>query len=124
MRDVLGYAAALTVLASFLMHSMVPLRLLAIVSNVLFLSYGFLADIHPVFALHAALLPINVVRLVTYRGGGALFRACRYRRFAAATGRVRHVLLFVSGFAAGSLGIRTVIHVVLAFCLQCRRNFV
>jgi hypothetical protein len=73
MSDVLGYAAASTVLASFLMRSMVPLRLLAILSNVLFLSYGYLADIHPVLALHAALLPINIARLATQRSGDAFF---------------------------------------------------
>jgi hypothetical protein len=36
MSDVLGYAAALAVLASFMMRSMVLLRLVAILSNVLF----------------------------------------------------------------------------------------
>jgi CRP/FNR family cyclic AMP-dependent transcriptional regulator len=67
MSDILGYAAASAVLASFLMRSMVPLRLVAILSNVLFLSYGYLAHIHPVLFLHAALLPINIARLSALR---------------------------------------------------------
>jgi hypothetical protein len=45
MSDILGYAASSAVLASFLMRSMVPLRLVAILSNILFLSYGYVADI-------------------------------------------------------------------------------
>jgi CRP/FNR family cyclic AMP-dependent transcriptional regulator len=63
MSDILGYAAASAVLVSFLMRSMVPLRLVAILSNILFVSYGYLAHIHPVLLLHAALLPINIARL-------------------------------------------------------------
>jgi hypothetical protein len=42
---------------------MLPLRMLAIVSNVLFIVYGYEAHIHPVLLLHLALLPINLVRL-------------------------------------------------------------
>lgn len=74
MTDLVGYGAASAVLASFLMRSMVSLRLVAILSNILFLSYGYLAHIHPVFVLHAALLPINVVRLVTYQNGNDALR--------------------------------------------------
>jgi CRP/FNR family cyclic AMP-dependent transcriptional regulator len=54
MTEVVGYAAASAVLASFLMRSMVPLRLVAILSNILFLSYGYLADIAPCFACRPA----------------------------------------------------------------------
>lgn len=63
MTDALGYAASCAVLASFLMRTMVPLRLVAILSNLLFLAFGYIANIHPIFFLHAALLPINVWRL-------------------------------------------------------------
>jgi CRP/FNR family transcriptional regulator, cyclic AMP receptor protein len=61
--DVLGYAAALLVLATFCVRSMVWLRMLAIASNVAFISYAVLAQIHPVLALHALLLPMNAWRL-------------------------------------------------------------
>jgi len=48
MVDLLGYAASVVVLATFLMRAMLPLRLVAILSNVLFLSYGYLAHVPPV----------------------------------------------------------------------------
>jgi hypothetical protein len=59
MADLLGYAASCAVLASFLMRTMIPLRLVAILSNILFLSFGYIQNIHPVLFLHLALLPIN-----------------------------------------------------------------
>jgi CRP/FNR family cyclic AMP-dependent transcriptional regulator len=63
MLDVLGYAASIAVLTTFLMPTMLPLRFVAILSNILFLLYGYSAHIPPVLFLHATLLPINVVRL-------------------------------------------------------------
>ena len=41
--------------------TVVPLRLAAILSNILFISFGYLAHIHPVLLLHTALLPINII---------------------------------------------------------------
>jgi hypothetical protein len=64
MANVLGYAASCAVLGSFLMRTMVPLRLVAILSNVLFLAYGYIENIHPVVFLHMTLLPVNIWRLV------------------------------------------------------------
>ena len=61
--DVLGYLAALAVLAAFCMSSIVPLRIVAILSNVLFALYGLSAHLYPVFLLHSILLPINVLKL-------------------------------------------------------------
>lgn len=61
--EMLGYAASLSVLITFLMSTMVPLRVVAICSNVLFASYGAFAHIYPVLILHVILLPINVMRL-------------------------------------------------------------
>ena len=61
--DMVGYAAALAVLGSFCMSTIVPLRILAIVSNVLFGAYGVLAHLYPVFLLHSILLPINLFKL-------------------------------------------------------------
>jgi hypothetical protein len=63
MIDALGYAAAGAVLATFLMRTMLSLRLVAIASNLLFILYGDLDHIVPVLGLHIALLPINVFRL-------------------------------------------------------------
>ena len=61
--DIVGYAAALAVLGSFCMSTIVPLRILAVVSNVLFGVYGVLADLYPVFFLHSILLPINLSKI-------------------------------------------------------------
>ena len=62
--NLLGYAASASVLATFCMSSTVPLRAVAICSNVLFAAFGALAHIYPVLVLHAVLLPINIVRLM------------------------------------------------------------
>jgi CRP/FNR family cyclic AMP-dependent transcriptional regulator len=61
--DLLGYAASASVLITFCMSTMVPLRAVAICSNVLFASYGVFAHIYPVLILHTILLPVNAVRL-------------------------------------------------------------
>jgi len=61
--DIVGYAAAFAVLGSFCMSTIVPLRILAVVSNVLFGVYGVLTHLYPVFFLHTILLPINLFKL-------------------------------------------------------------
>ena len=61
--DVLGFVAALTVLASFCMTTIVSLRSVAVISNLLFISYGLFGHIYPVFFLHITLLPINLFKL-------------------------------------------------------------
>jgi hypothetical protein len=75
MTDIIGYAASIAVLLTFMMRSMLPLRLIAIASNVLFLSYGYLAHIPPVLLLHLALLPINCFRLFGVGLGNPVGRA-------------------------------------------------
>ncbi len=65
--DFIGYVAAATVLITFCMQTIVPLRGLAILSNVLFIAYGAAAHLYPVLLLHIVLLPVNIVRLVQLR---------------------------------------------------------
>ncbi len=65
--NLLGFAASFAVLATFMMRTMLPLPVVAIASNVLFIAYGYVAHILPVLCLHIALLPINVARLSTLR---------------------------------------------------------
>jgi CRP/FNR family transcriptional regulator, cyclic AMP receptor protein len=60
--DIVGYAAALAVLCSFSMSAIVPLRILAIMSNVLFALYGVLADLYPVFFLALGMEMLNRCR--------------------------------------------------------------
>ncbi|HZD89027.1 MAG TPA: cyclic nucleotide-binding domain-containing protein [Pseudolabrys sp.] len=64
--DILGYAASAAVLATFCMSTMIPLRIVALFSNVLFCSYGYLDHLYPVFFLHAILLPVNLLRLIQF----------------------------------------------------------
>ena len=61
--DLLGYSAALAVLAAFCMSSILSLRIVAILSNVLFALYGLLDHLYPIFLLHSILLPINIFKL-------------------------------------------------------------
>jgi CRP/FNR family transcriptional regulator, cyclic AMP receptor protein len=61
--EVLGYAAAGLVLATFSVRSIAALRTLAIASNLLFIAYAACADLSPVLVLHALLLPLNALRL-------------------------------------------------------------
>lgn len=62
----LGYAASAAVLATFCMSTMIPLRVVALASNVLFMAYGYADHLYPVFFLHAILLPVNALRLVQF----------------------------------------------------------
>jgi|APFEC2959095136_1045048.scaffolds.fasta_scaffold04576_2 CRP/FNR family cyclic AMP-dependent transcriptional regulator len=59
----LGYFAAALVFATFYTKTMVPLRIVAIASNFLFIAYGYLHPAYPVLVLHVALLPLNIWRL-------------------------------------------------------------
>ncbi len=63
----LGYLASLLVFSTFYMRTMLPLRYLAIASNVAFISYGVPLGLWPVVILHALLLPLNLVRLFQIR---------------------------------------------------------
>jgi CRP/FNR family transcriptional regulator, cyclic AMP receptor protein len=59
----LGWLSAALVLASFSLKTMVSLRVVAIASNVAFFTYGWLADLLPIYVLHGILLPVNLFRL-------------------------------------------------------------
>ena len=61
--ELLGYAAATCVFVTFYMKTMVPLRIAGIVSNFLFIGYGYAVGAHPVLILHLVLLPLNIIRL-------------------------------------------------------------
>jgi hypothetical protein len=61
--DLIGYAAAPLVLATFYMRSMRALRWVAIASNLAFIAYAYLAHLAPVLVLHSILLPLNALRL-------------------------------------------------------------
>ena len=58
-----GYVASTLVLLTFVAKDMRLLRIVAIFSNLAFLTYGAIEWLPPVLFLHMALLPLNAVRL-------------------------------------------------------------
>jgi len=59
----IGYLASALVLCTFLTRTMLPLRVIALGSNLAFITYGVLLHLYPVLVLHIVLLPVNVWRL-------------------------------------------------------------
>jgi len=65
--EVSGYLASALVFLTFYMKTIIPLRVVAILSNVAFMTYGLGGHLYPVFILHAILLPLNCLRLPQMR---------------------------------------------------------
>jgi CRP/FNR family cyclic AMP-dependent transcriptional regulator len=61
--DAIGYIGAMLVFFAFWTKDIVPLRIIALASNVAFLIYGGITGATPFLLLHAALLPLNSLRL-------------------------------------------------------------
>ena len=57
------YLASGLVVLAFCMKDIIPLRVVALTSNIAFLTYGIGLGLAPVWLLHAILLPINCWRL-------------------------------------------------------------
>ncbi|HTE82334.1 MAG TPA: cyclic nucleotide-binding domain-containing protein, partial [Reyranella sp.] len=62
-----GYIASVLVFTTFYMKTMVPLRLVAIASNVAFIIYALWGGLTPILILHVLLLPLNTLRLLQLR---------------------------------------------------------
>jgi CRP/FNR family transcriptional regulator, cyclic AMP receptor protein len=58
-----GYLAAALIFLTFYMRTMVPLRMVGLLSNCTFITYGYLGGLYPVLVLHLILLPLNGLRL-------------------------------------------------------------
>jgi len=65
-----AWVAAIMVFLSFFMKTIVPLRTIAIGSNIVFIAYALLGlhygvfdKVLPIFVLHLLLLPLNILRL-------------------------------------------------------------
>jgi hypothetical protein len=58
-----GFLAAGLVIATLSMRTMIPLRIVGIVSNVAFVTYGALFGSIPTVVLHSILFPLNIYRL-------------------------------------------------------------
>ena len=61
--ELIGVAAAAASLYAFYCRTIIPLRIAAIVANVLAMLYSFLHGTYPTFVLNAVLLPLNAIRL-------------------------------------------------------------
>jgi CRP/FNR family cyclic AMP-dependent transcriptional regulator len=59
----IGYLASALVLCTFLTKTMMPLRCIALGSNVAFITYSALLHLYPILILHCILLPVNAWRL-------------------------------------------------------------
>ncbi len=62
--EILGYVGAALTIASFAMETMIPLRVVALVSNCIFIAYNIAHGSYASLLVNSILLPINVVRLV------------------------------------------------------------
>jgi hypothetical protein len=69
MSDLSGYLASALVLLTFMSKDMRLLRIIAIFSNIAFITYGLLDWLPPVLILHTLLLPLNIVRLIELQSG-------------------------------------------------------
>ena len=68
--QIVAWIASALVFLAFFMKTIIPLRVVAIASNVVFISYallgvyyGIFEKVFPIFILHMALLPLNILRL-------------------------------------------------------------
>jgi len=73
--NVIGYVASTLVLTAFGMKSIIPLRVVAMCSNLVFIIYGLGLGLTPIWSLHAALLPMNAWRLIEALRGAQAFEA-------------------------------------------------
>lgn len=62
--ELIGFAASALVFLTFCMQTLLPLRLIATASNLLFIAYEWIAGLAPIMILHMLLLPVNIWRLV------------------------------------------------------------
>ena len=61
--ELAAWVASLLTFTTFYMKTMLPLRVLGILSNVAFLTFALIEQIVPVALLHGTLLPLNIFRL-------------------------------------------------------------
>jgi CRP/FNR family transcriptional regulator, cyclic AMP receptor protein len=61
--EALGYLGALLTLGTYSMKTMIPLRLIGLCANSVFIVYGYFAPVYPQLLLHGVLLPLNSTRL-------------------------------------------------------------
>jgi CRP/FNR family cyclic AMP-dependent transcriptional regulator len=58
-----GFAAVISSIITCAMKTMIPLRIVSMICNSLFIIYGFFGGIYPTLVLNLVLLPLNTLRL-------------------------------------------------------------
>src|SRR5262245_11628301 len=61
--EALGYLGVLLTIGTYSMKRMIPLRIIGICANCVFIAYGFHASVYPQLLLHSVLLPLNAFRM-------------------------------------------------------------
>ena len=61
--EIIGWIAVVATIATYAMRTMLPLRVLALASNLFFLIYSALEAIYPTMVINGLLLPINLYRI-------------------------------------------------------------
>lgn len=89
--ELAGYLASVLVFLTFCMKTIVPLRVLAISSNIAFVVYAAADGLMPVLLLHAALLPLNIFRTMQQI---SLFR--RVRRASIGSAKIEALVPFMT----------------------------
>src|SRR5215510_6579932 len=62
--EIVALGAVLTNIAAYAMRTMIPLRMAAISTNILFIAYSIMGGVLPTLILHVILLPLNTYRLI------------------------------------------------------------
>lgn len=102
--DLAGYSASILVFATFYMKDMIQLRLLALCSNVAFLFYACPSHLFPIMALHGALIPVNVCRLIAACRGNVVERNPWPQRSDGSVGQPNGVPNQTNGPSVASVG--------------------
>jgi hypothetical protein len=78
--DIIGYVGNVVVIITYSMRTMIPLRILGMCSNAIFLTYAAMLGLFPLLVLNCIILPLNGFRL------WQMLRLTRQVRDAAAVG--------------------------------------
>ena len=95
--EILGYVASGAVFVTFWMKTIIPLRMVAIAGNALYLIYGLYAGLGNIVLLHGSLLPLNIWRLRE-----SMVLREKIRHMAKADFDVRSLLPFMTRFEYAS----------------------
>ena len=95
--EFLGYLGGLLVFSTFYLKTMMRLRLVAIASNVIYISYGLLGHLVPILMLHMLLFPLNIWRLAEFHHLARRVRASQQTGMSAAELIVPHIRVIKRG---------------------------